>query len=112
MIVNGLMNNIIVPLESKLAEVYGYSEKVVNLGSIFSFLTFLIVNVPANHILDSRGIKVGLSIGISLYFIGIVLACLINAAFPFVILGYCVFASGQPFIINSPAKVATYWFLP
>ena len=112
MLTNGLLNNIIVPLETKLAHVYGYSSKVVNLGSILSFLTFLLANIPANYVLDTRGIKVGLTIGISLYFLGIVLACLINAAFPFVIIGFCFFAAGQPFVINSPAKIATYWFLP
>lgn len=34
----------------------------------------------------------------------------VNISFDFLILGSFIVAIGQPFIINSPAKVATYWF--
>jgi hypothetical protein len=85
---------------------------VVNLSTIISFLIFLIVNLPANYILDNRGIKFGFLIGNSIYLLGIVLSCCINIGFPFVMIGYLFFTIGQPFILNIPAKIATYWFFP
>lgn len=82
------------------------------MATILSFLAFLLVNMPANYILDKRGIKFGFMVGNGIYLVGIVLSCCINAGFPFVIGGYLIFVMGQPFILNIPAKIATYWFLP
>jgi fucose permease len=112
MVLNGLLNNIIIPLESKLASIYGLNSKVVNIATILSFLAFLMSNLPANYILDQKGIKFGFIVGNSIYLCGIVLSCCINAGFPFVIIGYLLFVMGQPFIMNIPAKIATYWFFP
>lgn len=85
---------------------------MVNLVNIFAFLVFLVANLPANYVLDKRGIKFGLIIGNSLYLVGIGLCCFINVGFPFLIIGYLTFIIGQPFIVNIPAKLATYWFFP
>jgi hypothetical protein len=35
---------------------------------------------------------------------------LINRQYIFTLLGSILFSIGQPFIINCPAKIATYWF--
>jgi hypothetical protein len=112
MILNGLLNNIIIPIASKLSALYGYSTKVVNMGTILSFLIFSLVNIPINYFLDKKGIQIGFRIGLGLYLTGIIFACLVNAAFPLVIVGYIIFTFGQPFILNTPAKIATYWFFP
>lgn len=112
MVLNGMLNNIIIPIESTLSNIYGVSSGIVNLSTILSFLVFLIINVPANYILDKRGIKFGYLLGNSLYLIGAVFVCCINIGFPFAIIGYLLFTLGQPFILNAPAKLATYWFFP
>jgi fucose permease len=112
MFLNGLLNNIVLPLESKLSNIYSVNSKVVNLANILSFLSFLVVNLPANHIMDRRGIRFGFIVGNLLYLIGISICCLINHGFPFLIIGNMFFAMGQPFITNIPAKIATYWFFP
>lgn len=109
---NGLINNIIIPIQSTLSNTYYVSGKVVNIPSIISFLIFSLVNIPINHLLDKRGIRFGLLLGNSIYLVGIAICCLINAAFPFLIIGYLIFSFGQPFIVNVPAKIAAYWFLP
>jgi fucose permease len=85
---------------------------VVNISTILSFLTFLLVNIPANYVLDKRGIKFGFLVGNTCYLIGIVLCCCINLDFDFAMVGYLVFTLGQPFILNVPAELATYWFFP
>jgi len=82
------------------------------MSTIISFLLFTLMNIPANYILDLKGIRFGFLIGISFYLAGIVLACFVNVAFGFLIAGYLIFTLGQPFILNTPAKIATYWFFP
>lgn len=112
MVLNGLLNNIIIPIQSKLAKIYSLDSKIVNMATILSFLAFLLINMPANYILDKKGIKFGFMVGNGIYLVGIVLSCCINAGFGFVIGGYLIFVMGQPFILNIPAKIATYWFFP
>jgi hypothetical protein len=36
---------------------------------------------------------------------------LVNQGYYFVLIGSFFVAIGQPFIVNCPAKVATFWFL-
>jgi MFS family permease len=112
MILNGLLNNIVIPIANKLAEVYNQSVKIINLPIVLSFLVFSLANIPINHFIDRKGFKMGYIIGISLYLTGMFLVSLINISFPLVIIGYLVFTFGQPFILNAPATIATYWFLP
>ena len=112
MILNGLLNNLIIPIESKLSALYEVEQRIINLPTILSFLVFLLVNVPANYILDKYGIRFGYILGNSLYLLGIILCCLVNLAFPMLIVGYLFICAGQPFIINIPAKFAACWFLP
>ncbi len=112
MILNGLLNNIIIPIAHKLSVLYGQSTKVVNLATILSFLIFSFINIPINYFLDKKGIKIGYRIGLSLFLAGMFFVCLVNVSFPLVIFGYIIFTFGQPFIANTPAKIATYWFFP
>jgi MFS family permease len=112
MVLNGLLNNIIIPLETKIAKIYSVDGRVVNLANILSFLAYLLVNLPANYLLDKKGIKFGIILGNSIYLLGIVFSCFINAGFGFLIVGYLIFVMGQPFITNIAAKIATYWFFP
>ena len=112
MVLNGLLNNIIIPIANKLALLYEQSPKVVNLATIMSFLIFSLINIPINYFLDKKGIKMGYRVGIGLYLLGMFFVCLVNVSFPLVIFGYIIFTFGQPFILNTPAKIATYWFFP
>jgi hypothetical protein len=62
--------------------------------------------------MDKNGLRVSFLIGISLYFLGTFFYTLVNKSFNFMILGTVFIGIGQPFLINSPAKVAAYWFFP
>ncbi len=50
-------------------------------------------------------------VGTTCFCVGFLIEMLVNVSFLFVILGTVVIAAGQPFIINCPAKIATFWFL-
>ena len=78
MILNGLLNNIIIPIAHKLSVIYGTSTTVINIPIIMSFLVFSLVNVPANYFLDRKGIRNGFKVGLFLYLLGMVLVTLVN----------------------------------
>jgi hypothetical protein len=70
------------------------------------------MNFPANHIIDTKGLRVSFLIGTALYTSGLLLYTFINRGYHYVIIGTILVSLGQPFILNCPAKVATFWFLP
>lgn len=112
LILNGLANNAIIPIESKMSKIYMVSEGVVSSPIIISFLIFIAVNFPANHIIDTRGLRVSFLIGLTLYSLGLFTFCLVNHGYGWVIVGTIIVSFGQPFILNCPAKIATFWFFP
>lgn len=92
--------------------IYSVSEKRVGFSVIISFLVFFLANFPANKIIDKYGMRISLCLGTGLFFIGTFFFLLINLSYNFVILGTVFVGLGQPFLLNSPAKVATLWFFP
>lgn len=92
--------------------IYDVSPGKVSVSIILSFVVFILFNFPANKIMDKNGLRVSFLIGISLYCLGTFFYVLINVSFNFMILGTLFIGIGQPFLINSPAKVAAYWFFP
>lgn len=88
------------------------SEGVVSSPIIISFLIFIAVNFPANHIIDTRGTRVSFLIGLTLYTLGLFAFCLVNHGYGWAIIGTIIVSFGQPFVLNCPAKIATFWFFP
>lgn len=109
--INGLCNNAVIPIAHKIATVYDLSSTYANAPITASFLVYSFSNFPANFIIDSMGLRVSFLIGSGFYCVGIFLFTLINKGFFFVLIGAILIAMGQPFIVNCPAKVATFWFL-
>jgi hypothetical protein len=69
------------------------------------------MNFPASHFMDVRGLGFSFRMGNALYFSGLFFIMMINQGYHWVVIGSILVALGQPFIMNSPAKVATFWFL-
>ena len=110
LIINGLTNNTVIPIASKLSEVYDVSDTYVNAPVIISFLVYSLMNFPANHFIDTKGLRFSFLVGSGFYMAGAFLYVMINRGYQFTIFASICVAIGQPFIINCPAKVATYWF--
>ena len=113
----GSMQNAIVwiacsPILNQLKEAYDASTFLISLPSTFYLILFIPLNLPSNYIIDKYGLKKGFLIGISCTLLGgwIRLGC--RESFIYVILGNAVAGIGQPFILNSPAKIAALWFRP
>jgi len=73
---------------------------------------FFFSNIPANSLIDSKGPRMSLCLGTSLYFGGFGFYLLINKSYYLVLLGTFIMGVGQPFLINLPAKIASLWFYP
>jgi hypothetical protein len=109
--INGLGNNAVIPIAHKIAVVYNLPSTYLNAPITASFLVYSMSNFPANFIIDTKGLRFSFLIGSGLYTLGIFSATLINHGYFFVLIGAILVALGQPFIVNCPAKVATFWFL-
>ncbi len=109
-LINGLTNNTVIPIAAKLTSVYSVSDAYVSAPVTISFLVYSLVNFPANHIIDTKGLRLSFLLGAGLYMAGAFCYTLVNKGYFFTIIGAILVATGQPFIINCPAKIATYWF--
>lgn len=109
-IINGMTNNTVIPIAAKLSNVYETSDAYTNAPVTISFLIYSLMNFPANHIIDTKGLRFSFLVGSGLYMAGAGLYTMVNKGYFFMVIGAILVAIGQPFIINCPAKVATYWF--
>lgn len=73
-------------------------------------IMYLFVNFPSNWILDVKGIRKGVIIGAVMTALGAGTRAFINISFIYVLIGQFFCAIAQPFILNAPAKIATFWF--
>jgi MFS family permease len=111
LLINGLLNNSVIPIAAKIASVYNLSDGYVSSPVTVSFLIYTLMNFPANHIIDKKGLRFSFLVGGGLFVGGAVLYTMVNYGYMFVLVGAILVTIGQPFIINVPTKIATYWFL-
>jgi len=98
------------PITSDLETIYSYSYLVVSLSSLIYMFTFIPINFPGDYIMDHMGLRKGMILGVLFTISGSWVRILVNRNFLFVILGQFISSLGQPFIVNSPAKIAATWF--
>ena len=98
------------PITSDLESIYSYSYLVISLSSLVYMFTFIPINFPGDYIMDHLGLRKGMIIGVVCTTVGAWIRILVNESFLYVILGQFISSLGQPFIVNSPAKVAATWF--
>lgn len=91
--------------------VYDLPSAYLNAPITASFLVYSFSNFPANFVIDTKGLRFSFLIGSGLYAVGIFLYTLVNQGYFFVLIGAILVAIGQPFVVNCPAKVATFWFM-
>ena len=66
------------PIASNLVDIYGYSHLVINLGGLLFTLMHPLFTFPASYVIDTYGIRVGISIGCILSLIGVIARLFIN----------------------------------
>ena len=73
-------------------------------------LIYIIISFPASYIIDTYGIKIGLSIGALLTGVFALLKGFGAANFTLVVIGQIGLAVAQPFILNAVTAVSVRWF--
>lgn len=98
------------PIISDLETIYDYSYFIISLSSLIYMITFIPLNFPGDYIMDHLGLNFGMILGVAFTITGAWVRVLVNQSFLFVLLGQLISSFGQPFIVNSPAKIAATWF--
>lgn len=94
-----------------VADVYNVDIVTVDLCFILFSVLYLPFNFVAIKMIDSSGIRRPIMFAAVITIIGAWMRLLIaDYGFGFALIGSCLIASVQPFILNSPSKVATVWF--
>ena len=109
-LMNGLTKLAVIPISSQLLNAYSVDINHGSLPIIVPFIVFTIFNFPANHIIDTKGLRISFIVGACLFTLGTLFYAMINFWYYFTVFGAALIAAGQPFLINCPAKIATYWF--
>ncbi len=73
-------------------------------------VTFLVMSFPASYVIDTFGIRVGISIGAVLIGICGLIKGFFAASFMAVVIAQLGFAIAQPFVLNSVTAVSVRWF--
>eukprot|EP01060_Flectonema_neradi_P009248 TRINITY_DN16604_c0_g1_i1.p1 TRINITY_DN16604_c0_g1~~TRINITY_DN16604_c0_g1_i1.p1 ORF type:complete len:475 (+),score=37.63 TRINITY_DN16604_c0_g1_i1:40-1425(+) len=99
-------------ITNEAAIYYEVSTVWVDILSMIFMFWYLPVNFPACWILEKWGLRMGLLLGSGLGCVGAGLRILgrSNKSFPAVVVGQSLIAIGQPFLLNSPAKLSSVWF--
>jgi len=103
---------VITPIAITIASAYHQPTSTVALIPTSFMMLYAFINFPSSWIIDIKGIRKALLIGIILTCLGAAIRILINIDFAFMIIGQFFCAAGQPFILNATTKVAVRWFLP
>eukprot|EP00058_Branchiostoma_floridae_P023411 XP_002608901.1 hypothetical protein BRAFLDRAFT_124244 [Branchiostoma floridae] len=106
------------PIADQTAEFYNVSLTTVNWLSLVYMIASIPLGLLATWLLDTLGLRAGIILASSLNLIGPVLRVVSaipmdmsdSVRFPLVLIGQTIAAVAQPFIIESPAKVAAVWF--
>lgn len=108
--INGMCWVVFSSISNKTAETYDVDPSIVTLVPMLYMIVYIPINFPSNWILDTKGIRKGVIIGAVMTALGASIRCMLNLHFIYAILGQFFCAVAQPFILNAPAKIATYWF--
>ena len=82
----------------------------VDLLAMLYLVVYLVASVPASYVIDTYGIRRGLSVGAALAAAGGLLKALLAGRFGAVLAGQGLLALAQPFVLNAATAVAARWF--
>ncbi len=98
------------PISVQLTHYYEVSQLYVDMVSLVYLITYVPFNFLAQFVLDRYQLYPGIFIGAVCTLVGSTLKIFLNHSFFYLLLGNIVAGMGQPFIMNSPAKIAAVWF--
>ena len=75
------------PVAGAIENGYGYGATALSALGITYMVVFLIVNYPANIIINKGGLRMAVLVGMGFTFLGMLVKCLVNKSFIWVIVG-------------------------
>jgi len=108
--VNQLLWITFAPITSSAARYYGVSDLSIGLLSMSFMIVYIVTSIPASWVIDTKGIRLGVGIGVTLTGLFGLLRGLAAANYTLALVSQIGIAIGQPFILNAITKVAARWF--
>ena len=97
------------PISSLVALLYGATELDIALLSLIFMVVYIPVSIPSAYVIDSRGFKIACVIGAFITAIFAILRAF-SPTYLMLLIFSAGIAIGQPFVFNSPTKIARRWF--
>lgn len=97
-------------IASVAQEYYHATAIQIDLFAMIYMIVFIIMSIPAAFIIDTYGLKTGLSIGAILIIIFSVIKAIFADNYVAVVIAQTGLAVAQPFILNAVTKVGAQWF--
>ena len=89
---------------------YGVTTDDIDFLSLIFMLVYLVLAIPSSWVIDTKGFKVGASIGAILTGVFGLLRIFAGTDYTLVFIFQTGIALGQPFVLNSISKISAQWF--
>lgn len=97
------------PISSLVAVLYGVTELDVALLSLIFMVVYIPVSIPSAYVIDNKGFKIACAVGAFITAIFAIFRAF-SPDYLFLLIFSAGIAIGQPFVFNSPTKIARRWF--
>jgi len=98
------------PITSEASAFYGVTPIKIGMLSMCFMIMFIIFCIPASHIIDTYGLRIGVGIGVVLTAIFGLMRGVFANDFTMVFITQCGIAVAQPFITNAITRLGAAWF--
>lgn len=98
------------PVTTSAASYYGVSEATVGWFSMLFMAAFIPLSLPAAWLIDTKGLRVAVGLGVVMMAVFGVLRGLAGDGFTLAILATVGIAAAQPFLLNSWTTMGSHWF--
>jgi fucose permease len=107
---NGMQWVTFAPIATKFKQIYKTDSFHVDSFSMIYMIVYPLVTFPSSYIIDNKSIRLGITISAILTGIGGFTKIFINDSMYWAYIGQTLSGIAQPFILNSPGKIASTWF--
>ena len=98
------------PITTSASAYYGVSESAIGLLAMVFMIAFIPLSLPAAWLIDARGLRVAVGLGVVLMAVFGVLRGFAGADYTLALLATIGIAVAQPFLLNSWTTLGSHWF--
>ena len=98
------------PVTGEAATFYHVSVLQIGMLSMLFMLIYIIISVPASYVIDTYGLRAGLSVGAVFILIFSMLKAFYPENYTVIFISQIGLAIAQPFILNAITKIGANWF--